>query len=369
MLIFRRRVARLWLVWPWELAVFLGLLMGGAPEMQAAPPVTTIQDTIFNADGSPFTGVLYVSWPSFTASDTSVIGAQTLTVQVTAGYLNLQLVPTTTAQPQVTYTVLYDSGGKNQYTETWAVPPSSTPLRIQEVRIASTGNVNNPGPPPLTATFDISQVIGLESELTLRPVMGTGFAVSRAAVIDALGDIDGASGNVSDCVHVDGTSGPCGSATSSVMFSDNEVPSGTINGTNAVFTLANAPAPASSLSLFRNGMLLRPSVDYTLNAAAVTFSGTAIPQAGDYLQASYRYGGTLSGVTFVDQETPGGTANGTNVTFTLANTPNPSTSLALYRNGLRMMPGVDYTLSGSTITFAAASTPQTGDILIASYRM
>lgn len=369
MLIFRRREARLWLLWPWELALFLGLLFGGAGQIQAAPPVTTIQDTIFNADGSPFTGVLYISWPSFTASDSSVIGAQMLTVQVNSGYLNVQLVPTTTAQPQVTYTVLYDSGGKNQYTETWAVPPSSTPLRIQVVRIASTGNINNPGPPPLTATFDISQVIGLESELSLRPVMGAGFAVSRTAVIDALGDIDGAAGNSSDCVHVDGTSGPCGSGTSSISFADNEVPSGTINGTNAVFTLANSPSPASSLSLFRNGMLLRPSIDYTLSAAAVTFLGTAIPQVGDNLQASYRYGGTLPGVTFVDEETPGGLVNGANVTFTLANTPNPSTSLALYRNGLRMMIGVDYTLSGNTITFLPASTPQTGDILIASYRM
>ena len=30
--------------------------------------------------------------------------------------------------------------------------------------------------------------------------------------------------------------------------------------------------------------------------------------------------------------------------FTLSQTPSPSTSLAVYRNGLRLSPGVDYTL-------------------------
>ena len=67
-------------------------------------------------------------------------------------------------------------------------------------------------------------------------------------------------------------------------------------------------------------------------------------------------------------ETPAGTVNSSNVNFTLANAPSPATSLVLYRNGLKMAAGVDYTLSGNAVTFYVASTPQTGDQLNANYR-
>jgi hypothetical protein len=60
--------------------------------------------------------------------------------------------------------------------------------------------------------------------------------------------------------------------------------------------------------------------------------------------------------------------NGTNTTFVLTHSPDPASSLILFRNGLRMAPAVDYTLSGSTITFFVASTPQSGDQLLANYR-
>ncbi len=71
--------------------------------------------------------------------------------------------------------------------------------------------------------------------------------------------------------------------------------------------------------------------------------------------------------TFVDNETPTGTVNGVNVTFTLANTPTAN-SEHLYLNGIRQLKGIskDYTISGSTITFVSA--PLTNDILIADYR-
>src|SRR5262245_26122168 len=39
-------------------------------------------------------------------------------------------------------------------------------------------------------------------------------------------------------------------------FVDGESPAGVIDGVNSVFTLANAPNPAASLQLFRNGQKL-----------------------------------------------------------------------------------------------------------------
>lgn len=335
-------------------------------KLGATPPLTTISDTLFNADGTKFNGVVTISWPMFEASDTSVVAADSKTLQITSGILYVQLVPTTNANTAAVYTVQYSSLGVTQYMQTWAVPPSVIPLRVRDVLVAP-GSVT--GSAPAAATMiNIPDVTGLQNALNIRPLMGATFTPSRSAVIDATGAIDGASGNLSDCLHVDGTSGPCGSTTSTT-FVDAEVPGGTLDGINANFTLANVPSPASSLSLYRNGLLLTQGNDYTLSSNAITFLAGAIPQPTDVLSASYRISVTIPGVTFIDQETPAGAINGVNGTFTLSQTPNPSTSLALYRNGLRLSQGIDYTLSRATITFTAGLVPQTTDTLIASYRV
>lgn len=78
--------------------------------------------------------------------------------------------------------------------------------------------------------------------------------------------------------------------------------------------------------------------------------------------------GTTALPSFSDSEIPAGLINGTNAAFTVANVPIPAASLTVYLNGLKMSQAVDYTLSGSTITFLAASVPQTGDTLSCSYR-
>lgn len=70
--------------------------------------------------------------------------------------------------------------------------------------------------------------------------------------------------------------------------------------------------------------------------------------------------------TQVFGETPEGVKNGTNVTFTLANTPQVG-STALYRNGLRETLGVGYTVSAATITFTTA--PLSSDDIAVDYLM
>ena len=77
----------------------------------------------------------------------------------------------------------------------------------------------------------------------------------------------------------------------------------------------------------------------------------------------------LGGAGFVDTEIPAGVLDGTNATFTMAGTPDPVSSLRLYRNGLLLSNGVDYTASGNAITFAAGEEPEQGDILQVSYRI
>lgn len=75
--------------------------------------------------------------------------------------------------------------------------------------------------------------------------------------------------------------------TSSSSFTDLETPSGTINGSNATFTLAAAPNPAGSLMLFLNGAYQTAAgVDYTLSSLTITF--VLAPPSGSVLRAHYR---------------------------------------------------------------------------------
>lgn len=82
-------------------------------------------------------------------------------------------------------------------------------------------------------------------------------------------------------------------ALGAMAAADAEAPSGTINGSNPTFTLAQPPSPVLSLQLFRNGLLQIQGYNYTLSGVTITFSAvtdpTSIPATGDYLRAWYRY--------------------------------------------------------------------------------
>jgi uncharacterized protein YoxC len=186
------------------------------------------------------------------------------------------------------------------------------------------------------------------------------------------GTVTGLTTNVTNLTNLvnglNATVNTLSAAGTTAVFVDDEVPAGAINGANLAFSLANTPAPVLSLTLFRNGLELAQGSDYSLNGSAITFATAGVPQTGDTLIAYYRMAGTGSATNFTDNETPGGSINGTNLTFTLASSPNPAGSLRLYRNGLLVAPGGDYTLSGSSIAFTSATTPRTGDSLAAYYR-
>lgn len=85
-----------------------------------------------------------------------------------------------------------------------------------------------------------------------------------------------------------------------------------------------------------------------------------------YLAARGGTGGSGPTENFANGETPSGLINGTNTVFNLAHNPSPDASLQLFLNGALQELGVDYTLSGATITFADA--PLTGSPLLAYYR-
>lgn len=94
----------------------------------------------------------------------------------------------------------------------------------------------------------------------------------------------------------------------------------------------------------------------TIGTTAITFS-----------QLTSGGGGGLTNSNFVDKEVPSGTKNGTNPTFTMANTPT-SGSEHLYLNGILQNVGAgnDYTITGATITML--NIPAASDVLLVSYR-
>lgn len=73
----------------------------------------------------------------------------------------------------------------------------------------------------------------------------------------------------------------------SVQFSDCEVPIGVIDGVNKIFTWAHSANPASSMSVFLNGVKQMAGNDFTLAGTVMTMA--VAPPAGSILHGSYRY--------------------------------------------------------------------------------
>ena len=75
-------------------------------------------------------------------------------------------------------------------------------------------------------------------------------------------------------------------------------------------------------------------------------------------------------IVIVYNEIPSGIINGINRIFSLAFSPNPSTSLMLFMNGLLQIEGLtkNYLLTGSEILFNEDNIPLVDSNLIATYQ-
>jgi hypothetical protein len=291
-----------------------------------------------------------ISWTNFQSSDNTPIATQSVSLDIVNGALRVQLVPTTTASAGANYSVRYNSQGKFQYGETWAVPPSPITLKVKDVRVG-VGTVI--GPEPVVTEINIADVTGLTSELTVRPLKGTAYMSSRTAVIDSLGNLGAAAGNPGDCVRVDGTAGACGSAGGvNFSFMDGEIPSGVIDGTCTTFHVLHAPTPPSSLAVYRNGIRLSAGVDYTLAGDTINFFTVAVPTAGDILTASYRYGDLSNPPTMLAAPqvicSSTGSSTGATITTTLGTCTIPG---GMLHAGDRVEVRFDFAHQGGTTPF------------------
>jgi hypothetical protein len=323
----------------------------------AQSTLTQIQDTVTNADGSPFSGTVVITWNGSTGASSGTTPLST-SAHVYNGALSVLLVPTTTASSLSFYQVVYYStSGVLMWSESWQVPPSATPLSLASVRTSNSGNSGSGGTNTgtsggsgpsgngqyATLPISISQITSLSADLAS---INAAVAALQAQVSSALGS----------AVQVNAS------------FVDSDTLSGALNGSNAVFTISQLPI-TGSLAVYRNGLLQTAGIDYTLSGSTLTFMPNSVPHSTDTINAYYRIAGGATTATFVDSEVPSGTIDGSNLSFTLANAPNPAVSLKLYKNGVLLNQGGDYTVSGSNINFANTGVvAKTGDALIASYR-
>lgn len=132
------------------------------------------------------------------------------------------------------------------------------------------------------------------------------------------------------------------------VFVNAEAPVGAFDDVNTTFALGNTPI-SGSMELYLNGTLLSEGDDYTISGSTITFTAPADSGfAGTPFLAYYRTANT--GANWAGNETPAGTIDGANASFTLAHAP-ISGSMRLYQNGLFQTEGTDYTITGLTITF------------------
>lgn len=185
--------------------------------------------------------------------------------------------------------------------------------RYRNVHAATTGNINlsNPG----TAVFDGHTLVTgdrlLVWQQTTQSQNGIYVFDTSSTALTRASDSDAWDELVGTLVYVDqgttygearffctaNTGGTLGSTAvtyvqdgsgtlSTSNFVTEETPSGSINGSNTAFTLANTPT-AGTLKLYLNGLRLKSGAgnDYTLSTATITM--TTAPVSGDVLLADY----------------------------------------------------------------------------------
>ena len=115
------------------------------------------------------------------------------------------------------------------------------------------------------------------------------------------------------------------------------------NGSTTAFTISSGRSVEDVL-VFVNGFQLTPTTDYTISGTTLTFQTAPASSA----EITYRYlplGGAYTSANF--------TGNGSATTITI-DAGRAVADVLVVVNGLTLVPTDDYTISGTTLTFATA---------------
>lgn len=121
------------------------------------------------------------------------------------------------------------------------------------------------------------------------------------------------------------------------------IPSGTVNGVNADFTLPETPVTDSERVYVGNFMMVK-GVDYTMSTPTTIHFTSSVPQAGDRIYVFYDVTGTRKARRH--RQTPVGPVNGINPLFIIEESPITDTE-EVFVNAMPQFPPADYSFEGS----------------------
>ncbi len=109
---------------------FAGTLLGLACAWLACAQgvtTTTVQGTVYLANGHPGAGTVLVSWPSFTTANGSLVAAGKTTATIAAdGFLSINLAPNLGSTPAgLFYTAVFQMSDGSTSTQYWTVPAAA----------------------------------------------------------------------------------------------------------------------------------------------------------------------------------------------------------------------------------------------------
>jgi hypothetical protein len=109
------------------LGMTLAILPWGKRIEAQAVSTTTVQGTVYLADGQPGSGTVLVSWPAFVTAQGQAITAGTTTVTIASdGFLSVNLAPNQGASPAgLYYTAVYHLSDGTTSKEYWVVPAAA----------------------------------------------------------------------------------------------------------------------------------------------------------------------------------------------------------------------------------------------------
>lgn len=239
-----------------------------------------------------------------------------------------------------------------------------------------------------------------QSSLTLTTTGSSGAATLIGSTLNIPNYVGGGGGSGTvTSVSVTTANGVSGSVlnpttTPAITFSLGDITpssvaaSGTVTGSNLSGTntgdQTNVTGNAGTATALQTGRTIAitgdlaytsPSFNGTSNVTAAGTLATVNSNVGSFTNANITVNakglvtaassGSSGGTVTAYAETPSGTINGSNTVFTLANAPAGNSGVVVILDGIVQYNGLDYTVSGTTITFASA--PATGSSIFAYY--
>lgn len=135
----------------WSTIFLTAIILVSLPVIGVAQvATTTVQGTVYEANGQPAAGTMLISWPAFTTASNQAVAAGRTSVKIGAdGFVSANLAPNQNGYPAGTYyTVVYHLSDGTVNTEYWVVPAAAT---------ASIGSVRAQIEPATVAVQSISK--------------------------------------------------------------------------------------------------------------------------------------------------------------------------------------------------------------------